>query len=1086
MADQVLRVKFVADNSGGFRADVASNTSVVQKFGDEAKKVGSGGSAGTAELSAGMASVAAETRKARADMVAFLASSQIQKLGGEWEGFGNIVAASVAGRAAFSLAEFGSATAAAIVQQNAARVAALANAAALTVEHQAKVANFIATTATGTASAGYTAALRAEIAASLQATVAARAHAATLTATGGAFALLGGPAGAIALAAGALAFFALQAKSASDEADNAAKKNEALAESAKKVSSDVIAANVIRDRARIAQAQASGNPLYAKALEASLRPDIERNLSLLRSEAVAAKALADVYAEVGEKKGKSAGKTGDDKPPEKFKDEFATHVEASKDFQKTLADVSDALNDQLAKLTLTDAEYYRHTLSVKGFNQAQIEQLGALYDINEGLRQNADEARKAAEEGKALAAVLDSIFPDEARGRKFAEDFQILARNLKGAELDAAATALGKQFVGDPDAKKAAEQSFAIYEDIAQGIRGSFRDTFRDVLDDGVKSFSDLGDKVTDVFKDTLAELATLALARQIIVPTVLGVAGAAGVSQQAQAGIAGNLGAAGATAINPVVGAAILGGTIIHGLIQADKAERAEHAQRVAEIRAGYAALNRDIAREVAEISSTSSAAAREMRAYNDSIRDAADVVRKSSGIDRVNAERTLFDAIKSRYAFEIEALDGVKSAIKGIAEEADSVRRSVFDDARKVAGLDEFRNPANIQSAARGVAAGLSSPSDARYLSAREDETRYAELARLLGKIGNVHPGVLPSIKRQINDISPGLLNHNTPDEARKLVAGLRAANSTELAESQTEYLESLNNFAAAASKNIDILADLRDESLRWYEAQVKIADGLRSASSSIKGVLDSIELNRKTPGARLDFLVDQFRNTSLDGGTGTESQRAAKLADAAQSLVTQSGPILSLARELFGSTGGFAAIEELISSRLTGAKGVVDAATPGAFDAQLKTLDVLATIDTSLLSVKTDLGRALETINKTMSEAGQKTIEALNAILTKIGNTTGDSAAADAIKALARDLATRAQDDPVPGLLEAIGMNQPVVSVTNEINGNAITDAVITTINTRGANGETVPGVGALSASTAPNRSNQQAGGRFGGGM
>jgi len=78
----------------------------------------------------------------------------------------------------------------------------------------------------------------------------------------------------------------------------------------------------------------------------------------------------------------------------------------------------------------------------------------------------------------------------------------------------------------------------AVYEDTANSIRQSFRDTFRDIFDTGVRGFEGMAERIKNVFKDLLADLLTLAIARPVIVPIVGAVGSALGVPDAAQAGV--------------------------------------------------------------------------------------------------------------------------------------------------------------------------------------------------------------------------------------------------------------------------------------------------------------------------------------------------------------------------------------------------------------------------------------------------------------------------------------------------------------------------------------------------------------------
>ena len=81
------------------------------------------------------------------------------------------------------------------------------------------------------------------------------------------------------------------------------------------------------------------------------------------------------------------------------------------------------------------------------------------------------------------------------------------------------------------------------YKTAATSIQNSFTDMFRDILKDGEIDFDSFADNMKDIFINMIAEMATMAIARPIILNTVSGVAGALGVPGDTQAGVIQQLG---------------------------------------------------------------------------------------------------------------------------------------------------------------------------------------------------------------------------------------------------------------------------------------------------------------------------------------------------------------------------------------------------------------------------------------------------------------------------------------------------------------------------------------------------------------
>jgi len=119
--------------------------------------------------------------------------------------------------------------------------------------------------------------------------------------------------------------------------------------------------------------------------------------------------------------------------------------------------------------------------------------------------------------------------------------------NIAKASFDKATKSAGQLTEETKKLGRTAEPIAQIYRDTATSIRSSFRDTFRDVFDNGIDGFKSFGDRILNVFKNMLADMATLAIARPVIIPMVSAMGGALGVSGPAQAATVGQLGGASA-----------------------------------------------------------------------------------------------------------------------------------------------------------------------------------------------------------------------------------------------------------------------------------------------------------------------------------------------------------------------------------------------------------------------------------------------------------------------------------------------------------------------------------------------------------
>lgn len=154
--------------------------------------------------------------------------------------------------------------------------------------------------------------------------------------------------------------------------------------------------------------------------------------------------------------------------------------------------------------------------------------------------------------------LMRTLYPNEAAAKQWLIDYRLLVGSgLEGTELDDAIKRLNQRFAGEVkgDAKVMSDEVAQIYKDTATSIRGAFRDTFRDVFDDGVRGFSGLSDRMLGIFKDMLADMATLAIARPVMIPMVSAIGGMMGISNPAQAAVVQQLGG---NALGSVAGGAM------------------------------------------------------------------------------------------------------------------------------------------------------------------------------------------------------------------------------------------------------------------------------------------------------------------------------------------------------------------------------------------------------------------------------------------------------------------------------------------------------------------------------------------------
>lgn len=437
-----------------------------------------------------------------------------------------LVTSVMAGRGVAALTAYTAASITNVQAQIAGRAAAIAAAGAATVQHRALMAVYASTLAAGQASASYAHSLRQQVVASAAATQAARAKAASMGLARSAMSALGGPAGVIATAVTALGMWMLSTKSAAAETERLSFAAGGLADNMTRVTSAAAAGRIVQ--LKDALAKMGDNPAGA----AKLREMIAENKQIIQE---AAEQQARIQAELDRATAGKPGSGADKDAGAAAKIYEATRT-PQEQFLARLADVS-----RLLKLNKLDLDTYNRAALM------YVDDLDRQNTATKELTQSTEGwAAAQADNLRRIQSMLDDANPNESAARAYLADYRLLAQYLEGPELEAAVQAIGNAFAGHAgQVQESASEIEQIYKDTASSIRGVFRDTFRDVFDAGARGFKGLGDRMLGVFKSMLADMATLAIARPVIVPVVSAMGGMLGVSGSAQASVIQQLGGA-------------------------------------------------------------------------------------------------------------------------------------------------------------------------------------------------------------------------------------------------------------------------------------------------------------------------------------------------------------------------------------------------------------------------------------------------------------------------------------------------------------------------------------------------------------
>lgn len=170
----------------------------------------------------------------------------------------------------------------------------------------------------------------------------------------------------------------------------------------------------------------------------------------------------------------------------------------------------------------------------KGGGKSALEK--ALDDAAKLRKEMDGKLQRVVEQHREPWEALRATIADLEALRPFAEtpaEFAAIEKGIKAANDEFLKT------------QALADESGKLFENAAERVQSSFSDAFFNVFRHGKTGFKDFADSLKDVFARTLAEMATLAIARPIIVPLVGAIGGLLG-GGSAASGLAGQFGGSG------------------------------------------------------------------------------------------------------------------------------------------------------------------------------------------------------------------------------------------------------------------------------------------------------------------------------------------------------------------------------------------------------------------------------------------------------------------------------------------------------------------------------------------------------------
>ncbi len=192
---------------------------------------------------------------------------------------------------------------------------------------------------------------------------------------------------------------------------------------------------------------------------------------------------------------------------------------------------------------------------------------------------------------------------------------------------------------------------------------------------------------------------------------------------------------------------------------------------------------------------------------------------------------------------------------------------------------------------------------------------------------------------------------------------------------------YGAAVKAYTQDAAKSVSTLGKLREETLRYYEAQKAIADQMVASSTSLKAAAAKLRDSQLDPQALLQQQLAAFDSAytlALSTTGSVQAGYADKLTALLPELSTALQGSVGSREEWIAATAALAAKSDSIAKLLdTGAAGM---------DYQAKSLSLLNQIDTTLAV----LGDSTQLITAAINSSGGLTVAGLRQVVTALGGT------------------------------------------------------------------------------------------------
>jgi hypothetical protein len=215
----------------------------------------------------------------------------------------------------------------------------------------------------------------------------------------------------------------------------------------------------------------------------------------------------------------------------------------------------------------------------------------------------------------------------------------------------------------------------------------------------------------------------------------------------------------------------------------------------------------------------------------------------------------------------------------------------------------------------------------------------------------------------------------------DASAAVTAAQAAQATSIDRTkaaQLAYASALQDFTIDASKSVGRLSKLREETLKYYEAQKQLADLMTNSAANLRGTVATYKYDQLSPEQQFAELQAKYAS-SYSMALSTSGTDLAGYGDKLNSMLN---PLLEKAKEIYGSGTAYDAFVATTIARADNIAGRLELLTPTNYAAD--SLSMLGQIDATLVALDAASKSAEKIISDAIKAGADQTSAGLHAIV------------------------------------------------------------------------------------------------------